>query len=127
MPTNLNAQCRYSIIDRCLKHQVKKYWTLQEIRDKLEEHDISVSKRTLEKDLETMRHDSRLNFYAPISYCRIHHGYYYDKDDYALPFNGLSDIELDTLYCGIEFVKGYEEIEIVRKFGELIERVMYRK
>jgi predicted DNA-binding transcriptional regulator YafY len=111
MPTNLNAQSRYKIIDRCLSDRLKKYWTIAEINNKLLEFDIIVSKRTIEKDLETMRHDNRLAFRAPIEYCRSNAAYHYTVKEYSITNLVLTEEQLDGLYCIIAFVKGYETIE----------------
>jgi predicted DNA-binding transcriptional regulator YafY len=124
MPANLHALSRYRIIDRCLSDRVKKHWTLREISDKLEDYDISVSKRTLEKDLEVLRHDTRLAFHAPIEYCRIRQAYHYSVEGYSISSLRFSEAEFETLCCGIAFVKGYEGIEVVREFGELVEKVI---
>ena len=126
MPANLKALSRYQIIDRCLSSRLKKYWTLKEINEELEDHDIHVCQRTLEQDLETLRHDTRLSFHAPIAYCSTHRGYHYTTDNYSIRFSRLTEAELDILHCGIEFVKGYEGIEEMAEFAKLIERVIAR-
>ena len=51
MPSNKNALIRYRYLDELLSSRVK-YYTRQELTDKLNEHlAVPVSKRCVEKDL----------------------------------------------------------------------------
>lgn len=43
----------------------KKFWSLSEIIEKLRLRNISISKRTVESDIEVMHYDERLGYNAP--------------------------------------------------------------
>jgi predicted DNA-binding transcriptional regulator YafY len=124
MPKNLQAHARYMVIDRCLSDRLKKYWSLEELLNKLDEKDLIIKKRTLERDLEALRHDSRLAFYAPLVYCRTNRGYHYVVEGYSINSFNFSDADLKVLHFGIAFVKEYGGV--VTEFGELVERVVER-
>lgn len=90
MANGKNPYLRYKIIDACLSNRHTPYCSISELIAAIEKQDIKVSKRSVETDLQSMRRDERLGYMAPISYCRINHGYYYTDADYTinnLPFN----------------------------------------
>ena len=85
MPANKYALIRYRTIDRCLTNRSSVYPSKEDLRLACEEalygsagDRISVS--TLEKDLNAMRNDGALGYYAPIVYHRDQRGYYYEEE-----------------------------------------------
>lgn len=85
MPENKHALRRYLIIDQCLTSKQISYPTKDYILKKCcEQLEMKVSVSTLEKDLQDLKHDSRLGFWAPIRYDRSRGGYCYTEPGYSI-------------------------------------------
>jgi predicted DNA-binding transcriptional regulator YafY len=127
MPLIKNALARYYLINECLANPRKKFWTMEEFMEKFEENDISVSKRTLEFDLEAMRYDKRLNYRAPIEYSKKRKGYHYTDPDYSiekLPLNE-KDIEMfELLLESAQRVKGSQGLSDVGGMFDKLDKVV---
>jgi predicted DNA-binding transcriptional regulator YafY len=124
MPASKYAHTRYQVINSCLTSKVKKLWSSSELLHKLEEHDIAVSRRTLQTDIETMRFDERLGYYAPIAFNKLRGGFYYDKDDYSINTFSLSPEEMGALVFAREFIRPFLHLSALRKFEPLINKLM---
>lgn len=86
MPQNKHALIRYHIIDSLLRQSdfVKTSYIVAYCFDKT---GYKVSQRTIQLDIDAMRHDSFLRFYAPIEYCKKRKAYYYINLNFRLmPF-----------------------------------------
>lgn len=105
MPQNKHALIRYHIID-CLLRQneyVKSAFIAISCQEKT---GYKVSQRTIQLDIEAMRHDSFLRFFAPIEYCKKRKAYYYINQDFRLmPFQFANEeIQLlEHIYQIVEF------------------------
>ena len=85
MPENKHALRRYFIIDQCLTNKQIPYPTKAFLLKKCcEQLETKVSVSTLEKDLQDLKHDTRLGFSAPISYDRSRGGYCYTEPGYSI-------------------------------------------
>jgi predicted DNA-binding transcriptional regulator YafY len=127
MPLIKNAVARYYLIDECLTHPHHRYWTLEEILEKGEERDIIVSKRTLELDIQAMRYDDRLRYYAPISYCKKNKGFYYTDQTYSvtkLPLT-VDDIQwFEVMIDSLQRFRGAEILHHVEGIFDKLEKVV---
>ncbi|WP_418983188.1 hypothetical protein [Alistipes sp.] len=87
MPQNKFALARYFIIDMLL-HK-KRYAKTSEVVEICRERiGYRVTRRTIQLDIEAMRHDPLLGFHAPINYCPYKKAYYYADSAYTLhPFS----------------------------------------
>lgn len=62
--------------------------------EKISSKEIAVSRRTVEEDLNMMRYDDRLRFYAPIEYCKRNKGHHYKDESYSIQhIISLQDVE----------------------------------
>lgn len=93
---------RYRIIDQCLRNKTQRFWPKTELLRKLEELDLHVGPRTLERDIQDMKYDERLAFFAPIEF-KKHHGYYYTNPDFSIALN-FGPKEYEALKVLVEFI-----------------------
>ncbi len=83
MPQNKFALARYQIIDYLLRK--KTYVKTSEMREAcLAKTGFSVSKRTIQLDIEAMKHDDFLGVYASIGYNTRLKAYYYETESEPL-------------------------------------------
>lgn len=103
MSLNKNALIRYKTIDKCLQNHYRN-WTLEDLIDacsdalyELEGHDVNVSKRTVQLDIQMMRSD-KLGYNAPIEV--------YDKKfyRYSEPDFSITDIPLTENDMNVETI-----------------------
>jgi hypothetical protein len=123
MPASKYAHTRYQVINSCLTNKVKKVWSTRELLHKLEQLDITVSKRTLHTDIETMRFDERLGYYAPIAFSKLRGGFYYNRD-YSISVFSLSQEEMDALVFAREFIRPFLHLSVLRKFEPVLNKLI---
>jgi hypothetical protein len=121
MPASNYAAVRHRIINLCFTSRTKKYWTIEEVLEKLEENDISISRRTLERDLEVLRHDDRLKYYAPIAYDRSRSAFYYEDPTYSTSSVQLTGEDLLILREGQSLLQGVLEL---KEFTDTLQKVI---
>lgn len=118
---NKTPQLRYKIINACLTNKSKPYPTMSEIKDALARHDLEVSTRSFEADLEAMRFDKSLGFFAPIAFSRRQH------------LHATQEIVSDTkegLVLTLKVIPNYELLQTLLSFGpevEVLEPASVRK
>lgn len=56
-----------------------------------------VSRRTIQMDMHSMKHDNFLGLFAPIEYCSKRKAYYYSDSDYEFAYQQLNLNEVDLL------------------------------
>lgn len=117
MPQNKFAQARYRIIDSML-HKNEYVKTTSIIDQCIRRIGFRVSMRTIQLDIEAMRHDPLLGFNAPIRYCGRRKAYYYADPAYTLQPHGFTEQEVAFLEellnicptcsraCGYEILSG---------------------
>lgn len=123
MATNKNAYLRYRIINSCFTNKYKRYWTITEVIENLAEHDLFVEKRTLEQDFELMRYDERLNYHAPIAYCRTNKGYHYTDVHYSIDAVPLTAQDLETLTVATNILQQYKGAKLVAQFEGVVDKL----
>jgi len=96
MPQNKFAIARYAVIDELLKknNYVKTSTIAETCKRNL---GYEVSQRTIQLDLNSMKDDPFLGFFAPIGYCTKRKAFYYKDSDYQFGFQQLNLTEVDLL------------------------------
>lgn len=94
MPINKNASLRYRIIDSSLTNHLRKYPTMPDILEKIEDQTgISISESMFSKDIQAMKQ----NYNAPIKYNRYKGGYCYTEASFSLKEFPLTHDEIEAL------------------------------
>ena len=114
---------RYQIIDRelCRKDWVK---TSELVRIIEEELSINVSSKTINNDINAMRYDKLLGYYAPIEDDKKNKAYYYSDKDYTIKAFGLKDGDINALNFFATTLNQYKEYEVFKDFSNAIEKVL---
>lgn len=131
MPSNKSALLRYRIIDGCLRNKFRKFPTIEEIRDKCETELFgnasgSISKSTIEKDIEAMRTDSQLGYNAPIAYDRKRGGYYYTDPNFSIDKLSLNDAELEAVKLAAQTLHQFRETPLMKNLQVAIGKIFDR-
>ncbi len=96
MPQNKFAIARYAVIDELLKKNT--YVKTSTIAETCKRNlGYEVSQRTIQLDLNSMKDDPFLGFFAPIDYCTKRKAFYYKDADYQFGFQQLNLTEVDLL------------------------------
>lgn len=96
MPLNKFSLARYQLIHQLLstRHFVK----TSEIVNLCEQLlGFSVTRRTIQLDLQAMQYDQFLGIFAPISYNTSRRAYYYRETQFAFQFSRFSDYEIELV------------------------------
>lgn len=124
-----NALIRYRIIDRCLR-RVDEKWTWRELADKCAEaleqlsgDKDSISERTIKKDLNNMRHNEDLGYFAPIAYDRKEKSYYYENRSYSITESPLSKQDSKELKSALNLLRQYTGFTYLKGINNVIEKL----
>ena len=114
---------RYQIIDRELS---RKDWVkTKELKEIIEDElSITVSTRMIIQDLNAMRDDSLLGYFAPIEYNKKLKAYFYEDEDYTIKAFGLKDGDINALMFYAKTLNQYKEYEVFKAFSNAIEKVL---
>lgn len=123
MPTAKKPLIRYRIINACFTSRQKKFWTIDELADKMREHDLPVRKRSIERDLEIMRHDERLGYQAPIAYDKKEKAFYYADPAYTIDKIPLTEEDLEALSLAINILHQYKSARLVQQFEGMVDKL----
>ena len=122
MPVNKDAYARYQWIDARLRK--KPHPHLEELIEFVSEKiDRSVSKRTLQLDLQEMRFSSALNFYAPIVYGKREKIYRYSDPQYSISNLPVTADELHGLDFAISILDQFKHLSAIKEFEEAIQKI----
>jgi len=124
MPKNKEALIRYRIIDSCLRNPYRRYPTMQQLVQVMEEKlGKTFSKSTVQKDIKTMKEDEALGYLAPIGYSRFHHGYSYTNPNFSIsvPF---SEDDITAIEFAAELLDQFRDIPIFRNYSGAIGKIM---
>lgn len=120
MPANKSALLRYRIIDSCLTNKLKKYPTLEDIQERIEDKlDTTISESMINKDFSNMKKI----YDAPISYNRVHKGYYYTEDSFSIQEFPLTHEEIDALDFSTSLLQLLKGTRMLEKFENAINKV----
>ncbi len=134
MSTNKHALIRYRVIDKCLR-QVDKQWNWKSLADacsseieKVTAKKTTLSERTIKGDLQSMRHDEVLGYYAPIEYDRTEKSYYYSNRSYSIteaPLNRSDSKELKQAIGLLRQFTGFRHLEGIENIIQKLELLAY--
>lgn len=127
MPANKYALLRYRVIDQCLRNKYKPYPSLEQLQEACAEKiydDVSIS--SIEKDLNAMRNESQLGYFAPIKYSRKHKGYYYENEDYSIDDVPLNDTDLEALKLAAHTLMQFKNTSLFKQFDFAIDKLFNR-
>lgn len=121
MPVNKNALLRYRIIDSCLTNRMRKYPSLEDIIQKIEDQmGTGISVSMLNKDLSQMR-----SLYgAPIKYDRNHNGYYYEEEGFSIMEFPLTGAEIEALDYSTALLETLKGTRMFRHFENAINKLI---
>lgn len=136
MPVNRNTLVRYKVIDRMLRHG--RQATLEELifacSDALMQNDKSgqVSRRTVQHDIEEMRHSRELGYHAPIVV--VDRKYYkYEDPSYSITQMPLSSDDMLQLSEAVDLLKqmsafkGFDGVEdVVNRLEDYVASKCYK-
>lgn len=127
MAQNKNALIRYKTIDKCLQNRYRK-WTLQDLIDacsdalyEYEGKDVSVSKRTVQLDIQLMRSD-KLGYNAPIEVYDKKY-YRYDDENYSITNIPITENDMNVLSETVEMLKQFKDFSLFSELGGIIQRL----
>jgi predicted DNA-binding transcriptional regulator YafY len=118
-----NPQLRYKIINACLTDKRKPYPTILDLQAAFKKQDIHIERRALEGDLQAMRADKRLGYYAPIAYHRTHRGYYYTDPEYTIDKLPLSKGELEAFELIVDSFKRFRGARILSRVEGMFDKL----
>lgn len=114
---------RYQVIDRELRR--RDYVKTKELKEIIEEElSITVSERMIIEDINTMRNDSLLKYFAPIAYNNSKKAYYYTDRDYTIRAFGLRENDIDALMFYAKTINQYKDYEVFEDFSNAIGKVL---
>lgn len=124
-----NALIRYRIIDKCLR-RVDEKWTWKELAEKCSEaleelsgEKDSISERTIKKDLNHMRHNEDLGYFAPIAYDRKEKSYYYENRQFSITESPLSRQDGRELKSALNLLRQYTGFSYLKGINNVIEKL----
>ena len=125
MPINKSAYRRYKVIDSCLRNKMKKYPTMQELVEAIQEKlDISTTPNTVEKDLKAMKLPAPDGFDAPINYDSTKRGYEYLDPDFSISGVSLNSYDIDAIKEAIEIISSIGGSRVSEKFSHAVEKML---
>lgn len=129
MATNKHALIRYRVIDRCLRN-VDEQWNWQTLAevcaaeiDSIMEEKITLSERTIKGDLQNMRNDKALGYFAPIEYDRKEKSYYYTNRSYSITESPINKSDRDQLKQMISLIRQYTGFTYLDGIGNIIQKM----
>jgi len=127
MATNKNALIRYRTIDKCLQNRSRR-WSLDDLiiacSDALYEFegkDSSVSKRTVQLDIQLMR-SNKLGYNAPIIVYERKY-YTYEDENYSITEIPITGIDMDILTESVEMLSQFKDFSLFTELNGVIQKL----
>jgi len=124
MPFNKDALSRFRWIDERLRNKRLPKPTLANIieyvSDKIEK---PVGERTIQQDIQHMRSDTNLNYFAPIVYDRSSRTYSYSDDSYSINQIPIDEADLEGLEIAIGILEQFRSLPVVQQFEDAILKI----
>ncbi len=128
MPSNKRASFRYRILNQCFTNRGRRRWTLDELIEEvsqcLQEHygsELTISKRSIQGDLQVMRSEKPRGFNAPIE-CQA--GFYFYRDpNFSIEKNALGEEEQDLLRAAVGLLRHLPGLPQLPALEMLLKRV----
>jgi len=129
MSTNKHALIRYRVIDKCLR-QVDNAWNWKSLSEacskeiaKVTGKETSLSERTIKGDLQHMRMDEALGYYAPIEYDRAEKSYYYSDRSYSITEAPLNRSDSNELKSAINLLRQFTGFQHLQGIDNIIQKL----
>jgi predicted DNA-binding transcriptional regulator YafY len=124
MGSNFEALKRYRLIDERLSNKNLPNPILQDIIDycaqKLEK---KIAQRTIQKDIQQMRHSKALGYFAPIVFSRSLLTYYYADPHFSINNLSLQPSDMDGLVQALHIIKQYQNIPALQELTQSLQKV----
>jgi len=119
MAQNKYALARYCLIDSLLHRYefVKTNYIVEVCRKRLK---CNITQRTIQMDIDAMKNDSFLGYFAPIEYNQVRKAYYYKNRDYQLVPLRFSKMELSFLQRLLILTRG----KLLKNEHRLLENIV---
>lgn len=125
MPPGNNLLARIRVINTCLGSSNKKYWSKRELINRISlSADINISERTLDGDIQKMRHSSQLKYNAPIKFSKYHGGYFYENPDYSIDKLPINEKDIQALEFATTTLSQYKKIKILEDFVGTVDKLI---
>ncbi|PSR04415.1 MAG: hypothetical protein BRD50_03695 [Bacteroidetes bacterium SW_11_45_7] len=124
MPINKEAWIRYRIIDACLRNKQHPYPSARDLVDACEEKlgkQFSIS--TIEKDLQAMRNDDALGYFAPIEYYRRYKGFAYSDPNYTIAAIPLGEQDIEAIEFATATLSQFKGVGLFDQFDHSINKI----
>jgi predicted DNA-binding transcriptional regulator YafY len=123
MPVSKEALIRYRIINQKLIN--RKFVTLREIKEACEDalDKAPISERTIMRDIDAMRNDRHLGWFAPIIYDHLQKAYRYEDFNYSIDRLPLKEEEMDALFFAARMLQQFKDVEIFRQVNGAIQKI----
>jgi len=127
MSLNKNALIRYKTIDKCLQNRYRN-WTLEDLIEacsqalyEYEGRNISVSKRSIQLDIQMMRGD-KLGYNAPIVVYDKRY-YRYEDENYSITNIPITDNDMNVLSETVEMLKQFKDFSLFSELTGIIQKL----
>ncbi len=90
----------------------------------LYELEITVSTKTINNDINDMRHSIALGYNAPIETDKSKKAYYYSDPNYTIKAFGLRETDINALQFYANTIKQYKDYEVFKDFSNAIEKIL---
>ena len=128
MPSNKRASFRYRILNECFSNRGRRKWSLEDLIEAVSQclredfgDDFSVSKRTIQGDINVMRSEKPRGFGAPIE-CQAGF-YFYGDPNYSIEKNALGREEQDLLREAVGLLRQLPGLPQLPALEMLLKRV----
>ncbi|WP_395058399.1 helix-turn-helix transcriptional regulator [Flavobacterium sp.] len=127
MSQNKNALIRYKTIDKCLQNQYRT-WTLDDLIEACSEalfeyegKENSVSKRTVQMDIQLMRSE-KLGYNAPIVVYDKKF-YKYDDEEFTITDIPLTETDINVLTETVSMLKQFKDFSLFSDVSDILQRL----
>lgn len=127
MAQNKNALIRYKTIDKCLQNKYRQ-WTLEDLIEACSEalyeyegKETSVSKRTVQLDIQMMRSD-KLGYNAPIEVYDKKY-YHYTEEDFSITDIPLTETDINVLTETVSMLKQFKDFSLFNDVSDILQRL----
>ncbi len=127
MAINKNALIRYKTINKCLQNKFRK-WTLNDLLEacsdalyEYENRDVTISKRTIQSDIQMMRSD-KLGYNAPIIVYEKKF-YKYEDENYSITNIPITELDMSILAETVEVLKQFKDFSLFSELNGVIQKL----
>jgi len=126
MPINKDALVRYRVINKYLINKFKKNPTKETLIEACREAlgVAYISQRTFEKDLQEMRYNEELGYFAPIVFDKKEKGYKYSEEGYSIDKIPLKTDDLNALQFAVSILNQFSHLSILKEFSGAVAKIV---